>query len=161
MLPLVSAITCVDVEGEDPYLFLSNQACYYEHSEQKKSLIHPYQAMYHGVKFCLTPKSRLTQEGEVGKQMMTVDEQKIPLLYDGRKLFLKIRKPSKDEMKTLETFEITSPAPYDPERENDTENMPRRDSKRRYKDYPGGLSIEEWRKRLALAPDANDDSNWL
>ena len=33
------------------------------------------------------------------------------------------------------------------------ENMPRRCSKRRYKDYPGGLSIEEWRKRLALAPD--------
>ena len=76
VLPLVSAITCVDVEGEDPYLFLLNQAWYYEHSEQNESLIHPYQAMDHGVKFCLTPKSRLTPEGEVGKQMMTVDEQK-------------------------------------------------------------------------------------
>ena len=109
--------------------------------------------MEHGVSFCLTPSSKLTPDGEVGKQKMVIEGHDIPLKYDGRKLFLKIRRPAPEEMKLLETFEITSPAPYNPELFEEMDNMVRRDNKKKYKQFPGGLSMEEWRKRLALAPE--------
>ena len=153
ILPLVTAVTCVETEGEEPILLLMNQACYYDHDEQDESLCHPYQAMNHGVKFCLTPTDKLTPEGELGKQKMTVEDRDIPLTYDGRKMYLNIRKPSSEELERLDTFEVTSPTPFEPETEEDGETSLRRDNKRKYKQYPGGLSMEEWRKRLALAPE--------
>ena len=109
VLPLVTAITCVELEGEDPILFLMNQACYYECSEQSESLCHPYQAMQHGVRFYLTPTDTLTPDGENGQQKMVVEEKDTPLRYDGRKLYLNIRKPTDEEIERLDIFEITSP----------------------------------------------------
>jgi len=61
------------MENEEPFLLLMNQACYYDHEEQDESLCHPYQAMEHGVSFCLTPSSKLTPDGEVGKQKMVIE----------------------------------------------------------------------------------------
>ena len=126
----MSAITCIDIEGENPYLLLINQACYHENKEQNESLIHPYQAMEHGVTFCLTPKDKLNPEGETGKQKMVVEEVDIPLLYDGRKMFIPIRKPTDNELITLEKLEITSPEPFSPEHEYETDNITRRETKK-------------------------------
>ena len=71
--------------------------------------------MEHGVTFCLTPKDRLSPDGETGMQKMVVEEVNIPLLYDGRKMFIRIRKPTDNELITLEKLEITSPEPFSPE----------------------------------------------
>jgi len=49
LLPLVSAITVVEIKDEDPFLLLMNQACYYDYVGQNESVCHPYQAMDHGV----------------------------------------------------------------------------------------------------------------
>ena len=127
---MVSAIACVEIDGEEHFLILMNQACYYDYQEQTESLCHPYQAMLHGVKFCLTPKENLTTRGNPGNQKMIVDEREIPLSYDGRKMFLKIRKPSQEEIDTLEMLEITSPDPFDPESINEGESTTRRDEKK-------------------------------
>ena len=151
LLPLVSAITVVEIKDEDPFLLLMNQACYYDYAEQNESLCHPYQAMDHGVTFCLTPTEKQTLEGRNGQQKMIADEREIPLNYDGRKMYLNIRRPSDEELKSLEIIEITSPDPFEPGM--DDRNYSRRDNKKKYKQYPGGLSMEEWRKRLALAPE--------
>ena len=152
-LPVVSAITCVEPDEGQPFLFLMNQACYYDHEEQDESLCHPYQSMDHGIRFCLTPRDTLTSEGTLGKQNMIVDEKEISLKFDGRKMYLNIRKPTQEEIDTLEIFEITSPEPFEPESDSSYANLRRRDTKRKYKEYPGGLTMEEWRKRLALAPE--------
>ena len=153
-LPIVSAITCVEAEGHDPCLFLINQACYHGNEKQTESLCHPYQAMEHGVSFCLTPNDTSTIKSEPGGQCMIVDEQKFPLRYDGRKMFLRIRRPSMQELKELEVFEITSPNEYvNDGNDGDMRDVNRRNSTRKYKEYPGGLTMDEWRKRLAMAPE--------
>ena len=101
-LPIVSAVTCVEVKNNEPCLFLVNQACYHKNERQTESLCHPYQAMDHGVTFCLTPRDTSTVNAEAGRQCMIVDEKEFPLSYDGRKMFLCIRRPSMEELKTLE-----------------------------------------------------------
>ena len=85
---------------------------------------------------------------------MIVDEKEFPLNYDGRKMFLRIRRPSMEELKTLEIYEITSPNDFVTST-NPLENIEvnRRNTTTKYKQYPGGLSMEEWRKRLAMAPE--------
>ena len=50
-------------------------------------------------------------------------------------------------------LEKTSPDPFDPESINEGDSTTRRDEKKKYKQYPGGLTTEEWRKRLAMAPE--------
>ena len=153
-LPIVSAVTCVEVKNNEPCLFLVNQACYHGNERQTESLCHPYQAMDHGVTFCLTPRDTSTVNAEVGRQCMIVDEKEFPLNYDGRKMFLRIRRPSMEELKTLEIYEITSPNDFVTST-NPLENIEvnRRNTTTKYKQYPGGLSMEEWRKRLAMAPE--------
>ena len=152
-LPVVSALTCAEVDNGESFLILMNQACYYNYEGQTESLCHPYQAMEHGVKFCMTPRDMMTSSDTLGQQNMIVDEKEIPLTFDGRKLYLKIRKPTPEEIDSLEIFEITSPDPYEPETQPDYSHFHRRDVKRKYREYPGGLTIEQWRKRLALAPE--------
>ena len=152
-LPVLSAITCVEVDNDEPFLILLHQACYYDHAEQTESLCHPYQAMEHGVKFCLTPSDTLTPDVTLGQQNMIVDGKEVPFKFDGRKMYLKIRKPSQEEIDTLEILEITSPEPFEPETDPNYEAQTRRNTKKKYKEYPGGLTLDAWRKRLALAPE--------
>ena len=149
ILPIVTAVTCVDINGES-FLLMMNQTCFYDDEAQNESLCHPFQAMEHGVTFCLTPKEKLTPDGNPGLQKMTIDEMDFPLQYDGRKLYLNIRKPSKAEIENLEIFEVTSPSPYEPSTEPESN---RRDQKIKHKQYPGGLTLLDWRKRLAMAPE--------
>ena len=49
--------------------------------------------MAHGVNFYLTPKENIPTGDNNGSQKMIVEERNIPLSYDERKMFLKIRKP--------------------------------------------------------------------
>ena len=146
------AVACVEVPGEEPILLMMNQACFYDCDDQHESLCHPYQAMQHGITFCLTPADTLTPEGENGLQQMVVEDRVIPLKYDGHNMYLNIRHPTEDEIDSLDIFEITSPQPYEPIKENEI-LLNRRNKKRKYKEYPGGILLNKWRKRLALAPE--------
>ena len=101
ILPLVTAITCVEIEGQEPILFIMNQACFYDCDAQNETLCHPYQAMEHGVTFCLTPVDTLTPDGNNGRQQMVVEDRVIPLNYDGRKMYLNIRQPTEEGIETL------------------------------------------------------------
>ena len=137
ILPVVTATTCVQIKGEDPFLLRLNQACYYDDPRQDESLCLPFQAMGHGVTFDLTPKCRLRPDGLVGEQKLTVEGRNIPLEFDGRKMYLNVRTPSEQELLTLNTYELTSPAPLNPEESIFTQ----RDRKRKYNSYSGGLTM--------------------
>ena len=153
ILPIVSAVTCVDMGNGDPFILVMHQACYYDNPDQIESLALPYQAEKHGVTFDLTPLNRLNANGENGQQKMTIEGRDIPFGFDGRKMFLKTRTPAPHELRELESFELTSPEPFVPDNDLDEITTRRKPIKRVYKKYPGGLSMQEWRNRLALAPE--------
>ena len=90
ILPIVSAVTCVELDGREPVLFILHHVCYNEDVEQNESLLLPFQAMEHGVMFDTTPTNRIDAHGNKGTQLMIIDDQKIHMLFDGRKLFFPI-----------------------------------------------------------------------
>ena len=155
ILPIVSAVTCVTAPNEEPFLLVVHQATYYDNPEQNESLCLPFQAKQHGVKFSLAPSHRECARGNLGTQNIIIEDKEIPLLYDGRKMYLNIRKPSKNELYELESFELTSPEVFIPDSGEEHHNIAQRRNqvKKKYKKYPGGLTMLEWRKRLAYAPE--------
>ena len=150
ILPIVSAVTCVELDGREPVLFILHHACYNEDVEQNESLLLPFQAMEHGVTFDTTPTNRIDAHGNKGTQLMIINDQKFHMLFDGRKLFFPIRRPSDDELKNMESFEVTSPLGFYPEEEI---QVRRKSFSRQKNRTPGNIPLVEWKRRLALAPD--------
>ena len=122
-LPIVLAITCINVEGREPILLLMNQACYYDDPQQDQSLCLPFQAEAHGVTFGLTPNDRMDTSGNLGQQKMTIEGTEIPFTFDGRKMYLNIRCPSNEEIDLLEVYELRLPEPFTPEKDIDKQNQ--------------------------------------
>ncbi len=110
----------------------------------------PFQCMRHGVSVDLTP----TEYGGAGT--MIVDDESFPLQFDGEKLYYTIEKPTEHDLDTLQCFELTSPLTH-----HQTEvtargiQLPRNRSDRRSrkKTVAEDISMGEWRKRLAWAPE--------
>ena len=98
----------------------------------------------------MKPSSQTEEDGITGKQSMTIEDREIPLIFDGRKTFLNIRRPSSDKMNHLEVLEMTSPLPFEPE---NSESRNRRDFKRKYNQFPGGLTLQQWQNRLGIVPE--------
>ena len=115
VLPIVSGMTCVNPPSGENFLFIVHQALYYDDDEQDESLCLPFQAEQHGVKFSLTPNDRLDANNHQGSQNMIIEHKNIPIKFDGRKLYLDIAKPTEDDLRTLETYKLTSPDPFVPE----------------------------------------------
>ena len=108
LLPLVSAITCVQVENEEPFLLLVNHACYYNDPNQDESLCLTYQAEKHGVTFSLTPRDRVDTNGTLGQQKFHIEGKDIPLKFDRRKMYIDIRLQLEEEIDRLEVYELTT-----------------------------------------------------
>ena len=105
-LPVVSAATCAtDQEGQS-FLLIVHQACFYNETSQDESLCLPFQAEQHGVTFDLTPIDRVNANGGQGTQRMIIEDKTVPLLFDGRKLYIKIQRPSKSDFKFLQNYEL-------------------------------------------------------
>ncbi len=45
---------------------------------------------------------------------MIIEDKTIPLTFDGRKLYIKIQRPSKSDFKLLQSYELTSLEPFTP-----------------------------------------------
>ena len=152
-LPVVSAATCaIDQEGQS-FLLIVHQACYYNEMSQDESLCLPFQAEQHGVSFDLTPNERTNANGEQGTQRMIIEDKTVPLLFDGRKLYIKIQRPSKSDFKLLQSYELTSPEPFIPKGNLDEGITARRKNHMKQgHEPPGGIPIDTWQKRLGMAP---------
>ena len=61
-----------------------------------------------------------------------------------------IQRPTNEELETLNHYELTSPEHFDPREEK---SIRRRSQQKITPDIPGNLSLERWRKCLALAPE--------
>ena len=136
--PVVNAITKTHVKGrEQPVLLLYNHVTLLDDPEEKESLCVPFSLMVHGIKVDLTP------EKYGGRGSIVVDGEELPLDFDGEKLYYRIEKPTKHDLDELEIFEISMPKVNDSIRT-------RRNRKRL---LPEDIPIEEWRKRLCMAPE--------
>ena len=71
----------------------------------------------------------------------------MPLDYDGRKLFIKNRKPTDAELRDLILVELTSLHPYKPHH-NSTSRR-----RRKHDQTLSNVPLTKWRKRFAVATD--------
>ena len=151
IVPIMSVVTCVDSPGMEPLLLLFHQACYIDDASQTESLCLPYQSMEHGVSFDLTPLGHANDTGDPGRQCFKVEDKTIPLCFDGRKMFLDIRRPTERELDTLDIFEMTSPDAFEPDTKDEirTSRVIQRDTEK----YAGNLTLHQWRERLGMAPE--------
>ena len=144
-------MTCVTSTNGDDFILIVHQALFYNDKDQDESLCLPFQAEQHGVTFSLTPNNCTDSNGVMGKQNMIIEHKNVPLHFNGRKLYLNIRYPSDQDIQTLESYELTSPK-KDPTPTSYSQH--RQSTKDQNEKYPGGLTMSEWRKQLALAlPD--------
>eukprot|EP00957_Ditylum_brightwellii_P033175 2513714-Ditylum_brightwellii.AAC.1 len=96
--------------------------------------------MRHGIEIDLTPVCL----GGTGS--MVLQDEEFPFEWDEEKLFIRIPKPDEGDLEELEIIELNSPIP-DMAMEM---NSIRRGKKRR---IHTGVTLEEWRKRLAMLPE--------
>ena len=154
-LPIVSAVTCATDQEGQPFLLIINQACFYNEHSQDESRCLPFQAEEHGVTFDLAPYDRINTNGEQDTQQMIIENKTIPLIFDGRKLYINIKRPSKSDFKLLQSYELTSPEPFALQG-NLNEGKPiiaqRKIHSKTVDEYPGGVSVDVWQKRLGMAP---------
>ena len=89
------------------------------------------------------------------KNCKNIEERDFGLQFDGRKMYIYIQQPTDADLQHLEIFELTSPLGFTPSSEDimSTNIDLRREKFTTKKNcYPGGLSLETWQKRLAMAP---------
>ena len=112
-------------------LLVVNNATFVNNDNELESLLQPFQSMKHGVKFDLIPH----EYG--GKASMIMDDEEIPFEYDTEKLFLQTRKPTEEDLDTLQSFELTAP--------HETKTRQKKQVTR-----PMDIPISEWRKQLGF-----------
>eukprot|EP00957_Ditylum_brightwellii_P028330 2139672-Ditylum_brightwellii.AAC.1 len=101
---IVNAATKAYIPGRDmPIHLVLYYATLNEDWQENESLIVPFEMMKHGIHVDLMPQCFR------GKDAIEVDEEHLPFEWDNEKLFWKISKQTKEELKSLETFELNSP----------------------------------------------------
>eukprot|EP00957_Ditylum_brightwellii_P151821 11560710-Ditylum_brightwellii.AAC.1 len=106
-----------------------------------ESLVVPFEMMRHGIHVEMVQK---TLEGDGA---IYVDEEHLLFEWDEEKIFWTITKPNEEDMEVLETFELNSPIH---EMAVETGVCQRKRTWRTPIDIPVG----EWRKHLAMLPEA-------
>ena len=119
---------------DKPILFIINYATLIEDNGESEFLCQPFNLMANGIKIDMTP------EKSEGKQCLIMDDAILLIKYDGEKLYFTISKPNNDEIKNLETYELTSPYQNDLYRKNKLEK------------HSTTILMTKWRKILAMAP---------
>lgn len=99
---------------EDPtslrgIIIIINQAIHIPDLQKHESPLHTDQAWNHRVYVNDLAKCFHDREGKAGLQNIEVDGCVIPLKHDGRKYFISIREPWKEDWDTCQIVELTSP----------------------------------------------------
>jgi hypothetical protein len=140
-LPIVNCAVKAYIKCmEHPVIFIINYVTLLDDNDECESLLQPFGCMRHGIAMDLTPRKH------GGKGGMRIDGQFFPFEYDDEKLYLRISKPTYEELDFLDCYELTSP--------NDhtvlAHNHSRRNKKKlTYEDIP----MVEWQRRLAMVPE--------
>ena len=138
---IVNAATKAWIKDRDiPVILILNYATLNEDPEERESLVVPFEMMRHGIETDLTPV------GLGGTGSMVLQDEEFPFEWDKEKLFIRISKPDEGDLEELEIIELNSPVP---DMAMDMNSI-RRGRKGR---IHNGVTLEEWRKRLAMLPE--------
>jgi hypothetical protein len=104
-----AAAVIIDPSSSTEVIIIINQAIYIPDLNQHESLLHSDQARHHNV--CINDLATCfyNYDGRPGQQNIEVEGRTIPLRHDGRKYFLKIREPQKEDWNKCQVIELTSP----------------------------------------------------
>jgi hypothetical protein len=107
---IVSAVAVIeDPTSSRNIIVIINQAIHIPDLEQHESLLNTDQARNHSVLVNNLAKCFHDREGKAGLQNIEVDGCVIPLKHDGRKYFISIREPRKEDWDICQIVELTSP----------------------------------------------------
>ena len=109
-----------------------NQALLSTDPNQSEALLQPHQARSFGVVVNDVAQRHTGSQGNPGEQNIIVDRDAIPLHFDGFKCYIRIRKPSVEEIQSLPVYELTSPKPYHPQKRL----------------YTRRVDVRQWQQRL-------------
>jgi hypothetical protein len=104
-----AAAVIIDPSSSTEVIIIINQAIYIPDLNQHESLLHSDQAHHHNVCINDLPTCYYNYNGRPGQQNIEVEGRTIPLRHDGRKYFLKIREPQKEDWDKCQVIELTSP----------------------------------------------------
>ena len=76
---IVSACAVIIGDNGQKWLVQNNEAIWVEGKDHCESLLHPFQAMGHGVQFDMTPIGHKTANNEIGKKIMVVGVHTTPI----------------------------------------------------------------------------------
>jgi hypothetical protein len=125
---------------ENPVIFILNYVSLLDDTTENESLLQPFACMRHGIQMDLTPSK---YGGECG---MRIEGEFFQFDYDDEKLYIKIERPTWEDMDYYDVYELTSPR-------DDIllSSVTHRRQKRKivHEDIP----LAEWRRRLAMLPE--------
>ena len=126
------------------YILVINQALVDYDSQQYESLLQPHQVRDNGIVIDdIAKRHRVDYDGNYGTQSIHLhDESRIPLNYDGFKVYLQISKPSDDDMVRFPHVTLTSDSTYTPQ----TRKYSRRVE-------PKKLTLKDWQARLGYCTE--------
>jgi hypothetical protein len=107
-----AASVIIDPVSSMEIIIIINQAVHIPDLKQHESLLHADQARHHNVRVNDVAKCFHDHYGRPGRQNIEVDGYTIPLKHDGRKYFVNIRKPQKEDWDHCPIIELTSPEPW-------------------------------------------------
>ena len=148
-IEIVSEYSIAHSKGLLTLLIKVNKGVLTYDKEETELLLHPCQAMEFGCKFNLAPIGCEDEKGEARDSRLSVNDLKLPFQYDRRKLFFKLRKPTEEELSTTTPIILISPKEYEPDIDSYLSQIRRRKARK----YQLKISLEDWKKRLALAPE--------
>ena len=122
-LEVVNNACCVAILLNCSIVLKINQALLDPNPFQKEALLQPHQARSFGVVVNDVAARHTGPNGLPGEQSFKVDEDTYPLYFDGWKCYLRIRKPTVEELNTLPTVELTSSMPYHPHKHRQTRRV--------------------------------------
>jgi hypothetical protein len=106
---VTAAAVVIDPSSSREIIIIINQAVFIPDLKQHESLLHTDQARHHNVQVNDIAKCFYDCEGRPGWQNIEVEGNTIPLRHDGRKYYLSIREPRKDDWDLCQVVELTSP----------------------------------------------------
>ena len=115
---------CIIAYGEGllPTLMKVKEALLIDSEEDNKSLLHQFQAMDYVFRFNLTLIGYEDANNKPGDPSIVINDNEIPFQYDGRKVFISLRKPKCQELDTMTSVILASPIECRPDKESILKN---------------------------------------
>ena len=140
-LELVNEAYTIVTLPDSTRIILELNQCFLDRDPlQTEALLQPHQARAFGVIVDDCSSAHLGPDGLAGGQCLTIAGVSYPMHFDGWKCYLRVSKPTDEDLQKYPIIRLTSPLPYEPQTRRSSRRLP----------SPVGASSQEWRARLGF-----------